>query len=117
MKKLDIYKSDNFKVTLPSSNIILKELESFERLLISLFISNGIDKEIKRVEMVGHDQGLLTVFQRLKMVDSKVHHDISFRVIFIFKNKHNVSEFSIRGQITKIIDTLYILHSIQELNK
>ena len=110
--KLKIYESDNFILECPCTLVgaNFEHLESFNKLLISVFI----DDEYKYKESKKTRIGPFHLYSQTK--ENLFLHN-SFLGYFIFKNKYGISDFSIRQQVLEIIKTLDILRNIQKINE
>ena len=103
-----LYKSDNFLLTMSDSPLKLKHIKKFERILIKHFLDNHFDnyEMFKRTSI-----NLKSLFLNEFTIKTKLP------ITMYFENEFQISNFSVRQQITLIINLLYTIYNLQTLNK
>jgi hypothetical protein len=103
-----LYKSDNFLLTTQETDFKLKHIKKLERVLIKHFLENDFDN----YEMFQRTSiNLKSSFLNEYTIKSKLP------ITFYFDNEYKISNFSVRQQITTIINLLNTIYTIQNLNK
>jgi hypothetical protein len=103
-----LYKSDNFLLSTSDVPLKLKHINKLERVLIKHFFENHFDN----YEMFQRTSiNLKSSFLNEYTIKSKLP------ITMYFNNEFNISNFSVRQQITSIINLLKTVYNIQNLNK